>query len=50
MNSRSLSNDTVTIADGSSIGKKEQTIKYDDLAGSIKRMMTAVVSDNHVSK
>ena len=37
-------NDTVQLADGTFIGKKEPTIKYDDLSVGINHMMKAVVS------
>jgi hypothetical protein len=36
--------DTVRLADGTAVGKKEPTIKYDDLAGGINDMMRIVVS------
>ena len=45
LNVVSSTNDTVVLADGSPVGKKEPTIKYDDLSGVINRMMTLVVSN-----
>lgn len=36
--------DTVKLADGTTIGKKEPTIKYDDLSGMVNQMMVAIVS------
>ena len=44
LNVKTSTNDTVKLVDGTSIGKKEATVKYDDLSGGINRMMKAVVS------
>jgi len=43
LNEVNSSNDTVILADGTSIGKKEPTIKYGDLSGVINTMMKMIV-------
>lgn len=42
LNDKTSANDTVRLVDGTSVGKKEPTVKYDDLSGGIYRMMKAV--------
>ncbi len=44
LNLQSSTNDTVRLVDGTDVGKKEPTIKYDNLSGEITRMLKAVVS------
>ena len=45
VNEATAANDTVTVADGTIIGKKVPTIKYDDLSGAINNMMRVIVSE-----
>ncbi len=44
LNNLTSNKDTVRLVDGTEVGKKEPTIKYDNLSGEIMRMLKTVVS------
>lgn len=48
LNVQTSTNDTVRLIDGTEVGKKEPTIKYDNLNREISRMLKAVVSQSSV--
>merc|ERR1712137_1020895 len=47
VNEATAANDTVTVADGTIIGKKVPTIKYDDLSGAINNMMRVISQERN---
>lgn len=48
LNVQTSSSDTVRLVDGTEVGKKEPTIKYDNLSGEIRRMLDAVKRERKI--